>query len=73
MEEEFDIYTEEGMETFVDDDGISAAEEGFMLGYLGAQKCLTFLRKGTWTGKNTRKKSIYSMNFGGDKKLESRV
>ena len=33
-DEEFDIYTEEGMETYVDDDGISSAEEGFMIGYL---------------------------------------
>ncbi len=42
MEEEFeiqeepDIYTEEGIENYVDDDSISASEEGFMLGYLGA-------------------------------------
>ncbi|MBU0471715.1 MAG: hypothetical protein KKF65_03760 [Nanoarchaeota archaeon] len=35
-EEELDIYTEEGMENYVDDDGISASEEGFMQGYLGA-------------------------------------
>lgn len=33
-DEEFDIYTEEGMETYVDDDGISSTEEGFMIGYL---------------------------------------
>ena len=36
MEEEFDIYTEEGIENYVDDDSISSAEEGFMLGYLDA-------------------------------------
>ena len=36
MEEEFDIYTEEGVECYIDDDSISAAEEGFMMGYLGA-------------------------------------
>jgi len=34
--EEFDIYTEEGMENYIDDDSISASEEGFMKGYLGA-------------------------------------
>lgn len=36
MEEEFDIYTEEGIESYVDDDVISPDEEGFMLGYLDA-------------------------------------
>ena len=36
MEEEHDIYTEKGIENYVDDDTINAAEEGFMLGYLGA-------------------------------------
>ena len=41
-EEELDIYTEEGMENYVDDDGISASEEGFMKGYLDAWKCSTF-------------------------------
>ena len=35
-EEELDIYTEEGMETFLDDDSISPSEQGFMSGYLGA-------------------------------------
>ena len=35
-EEELDIYTEEGIEEYVDDDSISASEEGFMIGYLGA-------------------------------------
>ena len=35
-QEELDIYTEEGIENYVDDDGISASEEGFMVGYLGA-------------------------------------
>ena len=34
--EEFDIYTEEGMENYVDDDGITPAEQGFMKGYLDA-------------------------------------
>jgi hypothetical protein len=34
-EEELDIYTEEGIEEYVDDDGISPAEQGFMQGYLG--------------------------------------
>ena len=33
---ELDIYTEEGMENFVDDDSISPTEQGFMKGYLGA-------------------------------------
>ena len=36
VQEEPDIYTEEGIETYVDDDSISASEEGFMKGYLGA-------------------------------------
>ena len=35
-DEEFDIYTEEGMENYVDEDSISASEEGFMSGYLDA-------------------------------------
>ncbi len=35
-EEELDIYTEEGMESYLDEDSISASEEGFMKGYLGA-------------------------------------
>ena len=35
-EEELDIYTEEGIEEYVDDDSISASEEGFMKGYLDA-------------------------------------
>ncbi len=35
-QEELDIYTEEGIEEYVDDDGISASEEGFMKGYLDA-------------------------------------
>jgi hypothetical protein len=34
--EELDIYTEEGMESYVDDDCISPIEEGFMQGYLDA-------------------------------------
>ncbi|MEK6948983.1 MAG: hypothetical protein AABX34_02085 [Nanoarchaeota archaeon] len=33
--EELDIYTEEGMENYVDDDGITPSEEGFMVGYIG--------------------------------------
>jgi hypothetical protein len=36
MEEEKDIYTEEGMENYIEDDGITAEEQGFMLGYLEA-------------------------------------
>ena len=32
---ESDIYTEEGMESYMDEDGISPSEEGFMVGYLG--------------------------------------
>lgn len=35
-EEELDIYTEEGINEFVDDDSISPTEQGFMKGYLGA-------------------------------------
>ena len=34
--DDLDIYTEEGIETFIDDDTISASEEGFMIGYLSA-------------------------------------
>ena len=33
---DLDIYTEDGIEIFVDDDVISPSEEGFMKGYLGA-------------------------------------
>ncbi len=35
-EEELDIYTEEGIDEYADDDGISPSEQGFMKGYLGA-------------------------------------
>tara|TARA_Y100000310_G_C20418065_1_gene685309 strand:+ start:345 stop:506 length:162 start_codon:yes stop_codon:yes gene_type:complete len=35
-EDELDIYTEEGIDEFVDDDSISPSEQGFMQGYLGA-------------------------------------
>jgi hypothetical protein len=35
-QEELDIYTEEGIEEFVDDDSITPSEQGFMQGYLGA-------------------------------------
>ena len=35
-EEELDIYTEEGIDEYVDDDSISPTEQGFMRGYLGA-------------------------------------
>ena len=34
--EELDIYTEEGIDEYVDNDGISPTEQGFMKGYLGA-------------------------------------
>jgi hypothetical protein len=34
--EEQDIYTEEGIEEYSEDDVISPFEEGFMLGYLEA-------------------------------------
>ena len=34
--DDLDIYTEDGIENFIDDDGISPLEEGFMKGYLGA-------------------------------------
>jgi len=36
MEEEKDIYTEEGVEDCMDADKISTEEEGFMIGYLAA-------------------------------------
>lgn len=35
-EEEMDIYTEEGIDEYVDDDSITPSEQGFMKGYLGA-------------------------------------
>ena len=35
-EEELDIYTEEGIDEYMDDDSISPLEQGFMKGYLGA-------------------------------------
>ena len=34
--EEHDIYTEEGVEEYSENDVISSNEEGFMLGYLAA-------------------------------------
>ena len=34
--EELDIYTEEGIDEYMDDDSISPSEQGFMKGYLGA-------------------------------------
>lgn len=36
MEEEKDIYTEEGVADYIEEDEISSEEEGFMLGYLAA-------------------------------------
>jgi|TARA_B100001964_G_C14256004_1_gene612477 hypothetical protein len=36
MEEELDIYTEQGIEEYVDEDSISSMEQGFMIGYLSA-------------------------------------
>ena len=35
-EEYQDIYTEEGAESSMDDDAISSAEHGFVMGYLQA-------------------------------------
>jgi len=35
-DDDLDIYTEEGIEEYVDDDSISPEEQGFMRGYLGA-------------------------------------
>jgi len=35
-DDDLDVYTEEGIDEFVDDDSISASEQGFMSGYLGA-------------------------------------
>ena len=34
--EDKDIYTEEGIENYIDEDEISTMEQGFMLGYLEA-------------------------------------
>lgn len=36
IEDELDIYTEEGIDEYMDDDSISPSEQGFMRGYLGA-------------------------------------
>ncbi len=36
FEKEMDIYTEEGVCDFCENDEIDSKEEGFMLGYLGA-------------------------------------
>ncbi len=36
IKEELDIYTEEGIDEYVDDDSITPSEQGFMKGYLGA-------------------------------------
>jgi len=35
-EEELDIYTEDGIDEYMDDDSISPSEQGFMKGYLSA-------------------------------------
>jgi len=35
-EDEQDIYSEDGVESYMDDDEIAEREEGFMVGYLGA-------------------------------------
>jgi len=35
-DEELDIYTEQGIAEYVDDDSITPSEQGFMKGYLGA-------------------------------------
>jgi len=35
-EKEFDIYTEEGVICYCEDDEIDSREEGFMIGYLAA-------------------------------------
>ena len=34
--EEYDIYTEEGVENYMEDDLMSAEEQAFMVGYLSA-------------------------------------
>ena len=36
IEEELDIYTEDGIDEYMDDDSISPSEEGFMSGYLNS-------------------------------------
>ena len=36
IEEELDIYTEDGIDEYMDDDSISPSEQGFMKGYLEA-------------------------------------
>lgn len=36
FEKELDIYTEEGVSCYFEDDEIDSREEGFMIGYLGA-------------------------------------
>ena len=34
--DDFDVYSQEGICTLHDDDEINSAEEGFMVGYMGA-------------------------------------
>jgi len=34
--DDYDIYTEEGIDDYVDNDGITPSEQGFMSGYLDA-------------------------------------
>jgi len=36
FEKEMDIYTEEGLDEYFENDEISSREEGFMLGYLSS-------------------------------------
>jgi hypothetical protein len=36
LEKEWDIYSEQGVDDFFDNDEIDSREEGFMLGYLAS-------------------------------------
>ena len=56
-EEELDIYTEDGIDEYMDDDSISPSEQGFMKGYLEAWwKCSTSLKEISLNGKITRER-----------------
>ena len=35
-DDDLDIYTEEGIDNYIDDDSITPTEQGFMVGYLNA-------------------------------------
>ncbi len=75
MEEELDIYTEQGIEEYVDEDSISSMEQGFMIGYLSAWKCLSFLalKNILWSGRIIRQRLILLRIFIGSRAWENKV